>query len=219
VSLSSELTGNEIHYTTDGSEPDPQSVIYTKPALLDKTSTLKAVTIVSGHPAGKALAQSFSINKATAKHVKYIIPNSEYYKGSGEYTLVNGIRGSTNHADGEWQAWSATNMEVVVDLQKDTEIRTISVGTLQNAGSYIFFPKLVEFFSSTDGQKFQKVAEIVNDIDPLSGDKQLKTFSSTFIPISVRFVKVVAHNLGKCPKGHIGEGKEAWLFVDEIMIE
>jgi len=47
----------------------------------------------------------------------------------------------------------------------------------------------------------------------------LKEFTATFNPISAKYVKVVAQNLGKCPKGHIGEGKPAWLFVDEIIVE
>jgi len=219
VSLSSELAGLEIHYTTDGSEPNAQSSIYKDPVLLDKTSTLKAVTIQNGTPAEKSLSQSFSINKATAKPVKYVIPYSEHYKGSGDYTLVNGIRGSTNHADGEWQAWAATNMEVVIDLQQATEIHSISAGSLQNAGAWIFFPKKVEFYVSADGLKFQKVAEVANDVDTSSPDKQLKDFSATFSPTSANFVKVIAYNVGKFPKGHVGEGKDAWLFVDEIMVE
>lgn len=219
ISLSSELVGVEIHYTIDGSEPNAQSPLYSEPVMLDKTSTLKAVTIQNGVPAEKPLIQSFSINKATAKSVKYITPYSDDYKGAGEFTLVNGVRGSTNHADGEWQAWSGINMEVVVDLQQTTEIRSISTGSLQNAGAYIFFPTKVEFYTSEDGVKFQKVAESVNDIDPLLGDKKLKEFSATFNPVSVRFIKVVANNLGKCPKGHIGEGKPAWMFIDEIIVD
>lgn len=219
VSLSSELAGLEIHYTTDGSEPNAQSPIYTEPVLLDKTSTLKAVTILNGVPAEKSFSQSFSINKATAKPVKYMIPYSENYKGSGEYTLVNGVRGSTNHADGEWQAWAATNMEVVIDLQQAAEIHSISTGTFQNAGAWIFFPKKVEFYVSVDGITFQKVAEVANDVDPLSADKQLKEFSATFNPTSANFVKVIAYNVGKFPKGHVGEGKPAWLFIDEVIVE
>jgi hexosaminidase len=219
VTLGSDLAGVEIHYTTDGTEPTVQSPVYNTPILLDKTSTLKAVPVVNGAIAEKSISQSYSFNKATIKPVKYLDLFSEKYKGSGEYTLVNGVRGTTNNNDGEWQAWSAKNMEVVIDLQQAVEIHTISVGSLQNAGSYIFFPKKLEFFVSDDGVKFQKVAEAANDIDPLSGEKQLKEFSVSFNPVKAGFIKVVAYNLGKCPKGHAGEGKDAWMFIDEIMVD
>jgi len=219
VSLASELAGVEIHFTTDGSEPTNLSAVYTEPVLLDQTSTLKAVTSVNGLSSGKVLSQSFHINKATVKPVKYLTPFNENYKGSGEYTLVNGIRGTTNHGDGEWQAWSGNNMEVVIDLQQATEIHSCSVGSLQNAGAWIFLPSKVEFFVSADGVKFQKVGEAINDVDPLSGEKQIKEFAVSFEPVSVGFVKVVAKNLGKAPQGHMGAGQPAWLFVDEIAVE
>jgi hexosaminidase len=219
VGLESELSGAQIHYTIDGSEPNSKSPLFSEPVLMDKTQTMKAVTTVNDQPTEKSMSQSFNINKATAKPVKYLMPNSENYKGSGEYTLVNGVRGSTNHHDGEWQAWEGQNMEVVIDLQQSTDIHKISVGSLQNADAWIFLPKKMEFFVSSDGVKFKKVAEVINEVDPLSGEVQLKDFSASFNPEVANFVKVVATNLGKCPKGHTGEGKSAWLFIDEIRVE
>jgi len=219
VRLSSELADLEIHYTVDGSEPITLSPIYTEPIVLDKTSTLKALTMVNGIPGEKALTQTFNISKATVKPVKYQIPYSNSFKGSGEYTLVNGIRGSINNSDGEWQGWEEKNMEVVIDLQQVTEIHSISVGSLQDAGSWIFFPKKVDYFVSSDGINFQKVGESLNDVNPLPGEKQLKDFSFSFPPVKASFVKVIVYNLGKCPKGHPAEGKPAWLFADEISVE
>ena len=219
VSLKSELAGLEIHFTTDGSEPNNLSPVYTEPFLLDKTSTLKAITFSDGIPSEKSMSCSFNINKATVKPVKYLSPYSDYYKGSGEYTLVNGVRGSTSHSDGEWQAWEGKNMEVVIDLQQPTEIHRISVGSLQNLGAWIFLPRKLEFFVSNDGFSFKKIGENVNEADPLSGENQLKDFPLEFSPVTTGFVKVIAYNLGKAPKGHSGEGKPAWLFVDEISVE
>jgi hexosaminidase len=219
VSLTNELAGVEIHYTIDGSEPNSLSTLYSEPILIDKTTMLKAVPTVNGHPAEKSMSQSFIINKATGKPVKYLVPYSEKYKGSGDYTLVNGVRGSANHSDGEWQAWISANMEVVIDLKQTTEIHSISVGSLQNAGAWIYFPKKVEFFVSADGIKFQKVAERINETDPLSGEKQLKDFSASFNPITAGFVKVVAQNPGKFSKGTSDAPKATWIFFDEISVE
>ncbi|HCY41625.1 MAG TPA: beta-N-acetylhexosaminidase [Prolixibacteraceae bacterium] len=218
VTLKSELEGVDIHYTTDDSEPGGWSAVYKKPIVLSKSTILKAAPMVNGNFAEKTISQSFNINKATAKPVIYKTLFSDYYKGSGEYTLVNAIRGSTDHHDGEWQGWAGNDMEIVIDLQQATEISSISVGALQNAGSYIFFPVKMEFFISTDGLKFEKVGEMPNDVDPLSGDKQLKDFSVSFTPTTAGYVKIVSKNLGKCPKGHAGEGKDAWMFIDEVVV-
>ena len=219
VGLTSELPNLEIHYTTDGSEPNNLSPYYDSPVLIDKTTTLKAISFSEGVPSEKTMSQVFTISKTTLKPVKYLIPSSESYKGSGIYTLVNGINGSNNHSDGEWQAWAGSNMDVVIDLEDSTEIQTITVGSVQNPGSWIFFPRKVEFFTSLDGLNFHKMAESTNDIDPLSGEIQRKSFSVSFNPVLTKYIKVLAQNLGKCPKGHAGAGSPAWLFVDEISAE
>lgn len=219
VSLSSELSGVKIHYTLDGAEPDTLSAVYSEPVLIDKTSTLKAVSIVDGLPAGKTMSRSFNINKATVKPIKYLVPYSELYKGSGEFTLVNGVRGTTDHTDGEWQAWRGINMEAVIDLQQSTQIHTISVGTLQNAGARIFFPEKIEYFVSTDGVQFQKVAEVVNDVNPRPEEKQLLDFKASFSPVTANYVKVVAQNRSKTSKVQSDKSNDPWIFVDEIEVE
>ena len=219
VSLSTEFPGIEIHYTTDGTEPTAQSPVFKDPVVLNQTSTLKAVTAIGGTPAEKALELPVKFNKATAKSISYKTPTNKYYPGSGDYTLVNGICGSTNHSDGQWHGWSGSDLEAVIDLQEATDVKSISMGSLQKSGGWVFFPTKVEFFVSTDGKKFQKVGEALNDTDPLSTDVVRKDFSANFNPVKANFVKVVAKNLGKCPKGHPGEGKPCWLFADEIVVE
>lgn len=219
VRLSSELEGAEIHFTTDGTEPNTFSERYAEPVLLEKTTILKAVTFRNGHPAVQANTQIFNVNKATAKKVSYLSPCSDLYTGSGESTLVNGLRGSSNHSDGEWQGWAGTNMEVIVDLKDTIEIQNITVGALHNASAWIFLPARMEFFISPDGIKFVKIANVTNFDNPLSEEKQKKDFSAFFTPVKTRFVKIVVHNLGKCPKGHSGAGQPAWMFIDEIIVE
>ncbi len=219
VQFESELGKGKIRFTTDGSEPNASSPLFGEPVLLDQTAVVKAAVFTGNHQDGKALSREFNINKATIRPVKYANLYSPYYKGSGNYTLVNGITGTTNHGDGEWQAWNGKDMEVVIDLQQQNEISSVTVGALQNAGAWIFFPKKVEAFVSADGKQFTKVGESVTDGDPLQGGLALKQYVIQFAPVKAAFVKVVATNLGVCPKGDSGEGDAAWLFVDEIKVE
>ena len=218
VELKCEFPDTEIHFTTDGTEPTNLSPIYTEPVLLDKTSTVKAIAFAGINASAKPFEKSFSINKATGKPVTYLIPCSKEYNGKGEITLVNGIRGGIDF-ESEWQGWLGNNMEVVIDLQKPTEIHHISVGSIQDAGSWIFLPRRVDFYVSSDGINFKKVGESLNDVDPLSGEKQLKDFSASFETTTAAFVKVISQNLGRCPKGHSGEGKPSWMGIDEIEVE
>lgn len=213
VALKSELNGVEIHYTMDESQPNSLSPVYAQPIGIDKSSTIKAVTIVNGQPAEKIMSRSFNINKATARPVTYVIPYSPNYKGSGDYTLVNGIRASTNFGDGEWQGWQGVNMEVVINLQQASPIHSITVGALQSPGAYIFAPKKMEYYVSSDGVKFDKVAEVINEAYTTSGDNQIKDFTASFGPVTASFVKVVAQN------GQPIEKIGPWIFIDEIEVE
>ena len=216
VILNCELNKVEIRYTIDGSEPNPEnsgSTVYSEPILIDHTSTLKAISIVNGQPAEKAMSQTFNINKATGRPVTYLVPFSQQYQGSGEYTLVNGIRASTNYADGEWQGWVGTNMEVVIALKQATEIHSIKVGTLQDTGNSIFLPIKMVYLVSSDGVKFEQVAEVINEADSNTGEKQMKDFAASFGPVTASFIKVVAL------KGPTVEWNSKWIFVDEIEVE
>ncbi len=48
ATITSYTTGAAIHYTTDGSDPDAQSPVYTAPIVVDHNMTIKAVAILDG---------------------------------------------------------------------------------------------------------------------------------------------------------------------------
>lgn len=48
VTLASEVLGNKIYYTLDGSDPNDNSIKYTAPFTIEKTSTVRAVSINDG---------------------------------------------------------------------------------------------------------------------------------------------------------------------------
>lgn len=47
----------------------------------------------------------------------------------------------------------------------------------------------------------------------------IKDFTLNFPRQNARYIRVTAKNIGVCPKGHPGEGKPAWIFADEIMVQ
>lgn len=48
VTIKSSTPGAEIRYTTDGSKPDENSQLYTKPVIVSKTTILRATEVVEG---------------------------------------------------------------------------------------------------------------------------------------------------------------------------
>ena len=133
--------------------------------------------------------------------------------------MIDGIRGTLNFASGEWQGYQAQDFTAVIDLQKETEIKSLGGGFLQNARSWIWMPTRIVFETSTDGVNFTKAADIVTDIAPEDMTEQIKDFSQNTTATKARFVRVHAYNLGKIPAWHPGAGNDAFIFVDEILIQ
>ena len=155
---------------------------------------------------------------AVGKNMKLKTPFSPQYPGNGEQTLIDGIRGSLDHSDGNWLGFEGTSFESFVDLGQVQPIRTIKCGFFQNQVSWIFLPALIEMAVSADGKDFQVVGnfDVKTEFNP---DVEIKDFSTELVAAETRFIRIKAKNVGVCPEWHIGAGGKAWLFVDEIIIE
>ncbi|MFV0593731.1 MAG: family 20 glycosylhydrolase [Draconibacterium sp.] len=218
VTLSTEAWQPEIYYTVDGSDPDAGSTKYTSPFEIQKTTVVKAVVVKDGKTMSKPMSSTFFMHKAIACPVTMKFPNSRYYNASGEFALVDGIKGSTNHADGNWKGFNGNDLVATIDLGKETSFSKVTIGVLQNVGAWIFSPTEVTVETSADCVNFKKAASVKNKVNTNDGERQIKDITVKK-KASARYLRVTVKNLGTCPQGHAGEGKPAWLFVDEISVE
>ena len=218
VSLRSNTPDAKIFYTTDGSAPTEKSALYTKPIAIAETSFVKAISI---NPKGeKSFVVESKLNKMPHDWtVKLFSTYNRQYTGGGARGLIDGIRGTTNFASGEWQGYQAQDFMAVIDLQKETEIRKLGGGFLQSARSWIWMPTRVEFEVSNDNVNFTRVAVIKTDVSPEDMEPETRDYKTEIAPTRARYVRVKAYNLGKIPAWHPGAGFDAFIFVDEIFIE
>ncbi|MEO5643610.1 MAG: GH92 family glycosyl hydrolase [Bacteroidia bacterium] len=147
--------------------------------------------------------------------------NSTYanqYAAGGDQALIDGIRGSDNFRTGSWQGYEGKDIDAVIDLGAVKEISKITLGCLQDQGSWIFLPYEVIFYSSMDGENFTEIGKDKNTIPQNTSVATLHDFSIVK-PTKARYIKVVARNSGLCPQWHPGKGSPSWLFADEIVIE
>jgi hexosaminidase len=217
VVLSTEALDGEIYYTTDGSLPTKESLKYTIPISIASSTTIKAVTVLNGTVMGlKPAEQNFVMHKAIGKNVTYTNPVSNYYLADGPNSLTDGVRGT--YAVGKyWHGFSEKDMIATVDLGEEKNVKTISLGCLQHYKDWIFMPSAVKFEISTDGKTFTVLQTINNTISVNDKNSVIKDFTATFAEQKARFIRVTATNT-VCPKGHPGEGKPAWIFADEIIV-
>lgn len=212
LSLKNEFPNPDIRYVLGNKTIDQNAVKYVNPIQVGETTVLKASLFQNEKPVGKTFTDTIVFHKAVAHKVKYLTPFNDNYKGDGPFTLVNTIRGSKNFHDGQWQAWLVNDMEVVVDLEKQEAVEQVIVGTLESQGSGVNFPVKIKVLVSNDGINYQEVGKISR---PYAANvtSELKDFKINFTKTNTRFIKVIASNLKKSPKG-----ESSWLFVDEILV-
>jgi len=207
-----------IVYNLDGTEPGLQSNKYTGPFLVKQKTQITAKAITQQLLSENTSSKEVLMNKATYRPISYITPYSTKYGGSGTYTLINGQRGNINSVnDKEWLGWEGNDMEVVLDLGENTRVKKIEVSFLQNQNAWVFLPKQVEIFVSSNGKQY---TEVFNHEEPLKNDRTAyDRILSASINQNVRYVRIVARNQGVCPPWHPGAGSKSWLFADEIIVE
>jgi hypothetical protein len=202
-----------ILYTLNAGEP----ILYTKPFTISDTTTLKAVSI--SKKGDKSLPVESKLNKIPHDWtVKIFSKYNRQYTGGGDVGLIDGIRGTTNFASGEWQGYQPDDLVAVIDLQRETEIRRVGGGFLQDARPWIWMPTRIEFEVSSDNVNFRKIAEIKTDVAVDDMKPQIRDYMQEIAPTKARYVRVRAANLGKIPAWHPGAGFDAFIFVDEIFI-
>jgi predicted alpha-1,2-mannosidase len=218
-----ELSQRAIHYTTDYSEPGPNSPLFAKPFFIEDSTTVKAVALAAdGRRSLIATALFYKIPHDWT--IKLISKYSAQYSGGGDAALIDGIRGTSNWSGGEWQGYQGRDLVAVVDLGQVQEISKLGAGFLQDVGSWIWMPRAIDFETSIDGREFTPATTIPNDVPDGSssngsGPAIIKTFVASITTRKARYIRIRAHNFGKIPSWHPGAGGDAWIFADEIIIE
>lgn len=139
------------------------------------------------------------------------------YARDADKVLTNGIHGSNDYKI-QWLGWDVPRFEAVVDLGADREVARITATYLQTLTDWIFFPKQVTFYVSTDGTHFTQVGMEAQPEVNRAVAVGVRDFSCT-ANTRGRYVKVVTDGVGICPPWHLGAGGKAFAFLDEIIVE
>lgn len=146
---------------------------------------------------------------AIGKKVTYANPYSNHYAAQGEKTLVDGVRGGWMYNDDRWQGFIDCDFDVTIDLGKETDIKQVRAEFIQLKGPYVWLPKQVIISSSVDGEHYDTLATVDNDISPDIETLQFKEFGWEG-NAKARYIRYKALSNG------ITGG---WLFTDEIRIK
>ncbi len=218
VSLSSLAPNSKIYYTLNGKEPTPSDgTLYVDPIKLPGSRTLKSGVYLNDKLLSRVQTTNFTLHKAAAKNIELTTAPHPNYSLGGKEALVNGVAGSDErYGDGEWLGWSGEDFEAVINLGSEQELNNAHLRFFNGNGQWIYLPRQVDLSLSTDGELFKPLA--TRKIDTAGQGKVI----AVDIPLEGakgQYLKVKATRYGIIPDGAQGAGHEAWLFVDEVVVE
>jgi hexosaminidase len=207
-----------IRYTLDGSEPGPDSPLYSEPIEIRESCTLKAKSDRPGM-GDRIWEKNFSAHKAMGRPVKTLTETHPNYTFSCPDLLTDGLVSEGPYNSGEYAGWYNQPFEAIIDMG-GAEYSEVTLSTIVFKYDWIFNAKSMTLLTSEDGENFTEVAKMDIPVEGMMDDGNgCKDHTLTFAPTSAKYLKVVAECTTEIPEWHPGAGKPSFIFVDEIIVK
>lgn len=196
---------------------DEKPVLYEGPVPILSDTHLQAWRAdATGEPSGRLLRLDFHTHAAFGKKIQWQEPPHPNYQLGGAAALSNGLLGNpTRYGDGEWLGWWGKDVVLTTDLVEAHPIRSAQLRFFQSQGQWIYLPREVELFYSDDGTDYQSLGQIAVE----QTKERVQTVVLTFPEKEARYWKLHVTRFGKIPPGMQGAGNEAWVFLDEWILQ
>lgn len=204
-----------IYFSTDGSEPNQK---YSEPITVDSSMTIKAVVKNKDEVLGNTFQQNINLHKGVGAKITIDKEPHPSYNAGGKEALINGISGSnTRYGDKEWLGFWGEDIEISIEFDEPTEVKTISTRFHNGNGQWIYAPKHIAARIILEDGGVVANKFIVNDENKATVIDTKMNFNTQSKIIAKKVVLIIP-NFGKIPKGKQGAGNKAWTFIDEIII-
>jgi hexosaminidase len=159
-------------------------------------------------------------HKALGAPIHFIkIPSTKF---NDKKALVNGTKGSLNFSDGEWVGFEEDSLNFEIQLGQVKSWNVVKLAFLNDPVSWVFAPKLVRVYGTTSEDKEVLIKEISYEkfwkSEPRFNKQILNPSVTIPLKMKIEKIRVEVVPMGKCPKGHSGEGGKAWTFLGEITV-
>ena len=154
----------------------------------------------------RKLAQTGLEHAAKGKKVTYNKPIQKWYPAAGETTFTDGIIGGWTYSDHRWQGF-LSDIDVTIDLEEVQTISYIGGTFMQLKGPGVFMPQKVDILVSEDGENFELIRTVWNDI-PTDAEELLFKDFSTICKKKARYVRYHAYR----------STMRGFLFLDEVVV-
>ncbi len=211
-------SGIAVRGTTNGARPLASSPVFNDGAVIT-AGTTRLQAFIGAQPVREERRVTLQRHAAVGATVRTMPTRDDRYPGTGAYSLVDGLLGSSDHGDGLWQGWWVPDVEILLELPMGGPVDRVDVNFLQNVRSWIVLPRTVEF-SFLNAAKEWSTPVVASHAVPTTREGAI--IQSFGVPIPAgsrpRVVRIHAKAGGPLPPGHPGAGQAHWLFADEVRV-
>ena len=145
-------------------------------------------------------------HKAKGCKVIYNKPIQDWYQAAGEKTFTDGVIGGWTYSDNRWQGF-LSDIDVTIDLGSIQPVSYVGGTFMQLIGPGVFMPRQVDILVSEDGENFELIATMQNDIPTTEEALTFRTFE-TSCDVNARYIRYHAYR----------STMRGFLFLDEVVV-
>ena len=146
-------------------------------------------------------------HKAKGCKVIYNKPIQDWYQAAGEKTFTDGVLGGWTYSDNRWQGF-LSDIDVTIDLGSLQPVSYVGGTFMQLIGPGVFMPRQVDILVSEDGENFELIATMENDIPTTEESLTFRTYETT-CDVTARYVRYHAYR----------STMRGFLFLDEVIVK
>ncbi|NND76650.1 MAG: family 20 glycosylhydrolase, partial [Flavobacteriales bacterium] len=208
----------DIFYSTRDSTPTPSDTKVEEGIEVSSTGTYFVQAFKNDKSYGEPVAVEVTHHKAIGIIPEYGADFSFYYTGGGRTAMTNGLKGTLDFRDGNWQAFQYDDIELIFEVN-GMDISSVETNFYQYNNSWVFLPEYVEYSLSLDGENYKFLGRVENETSPKKDGAFIESFKSEFKTHKGKYLKVKAKNMQYCPEWHEAAGSPTWLFIDEVIVK
>ena len=207
-----------IRYTLDGTQPGPDSPLYTEPIEIREDCILKAKSDRPGM-GDRVWEKNFSAHKAMGRPVKTLTTPHPNYTFSCPDLLTDGLVGAGPYNSGDFAGWYNQPFAAIIDMG-GAEYSEVTLSTIVFKYDWIINARNFSVHASQDGENFTDLARMdIKTEGQMDEGNGCKDYTLKFEPTDAKYLKVIAECCTALPSWHPGAGKPGFLFIDEIIVK
>jgi uncharacterized membrane protein len=215
VLLSHPVRGVVIRFTMDGREPDSmQSPIFDGNTVITNATKIKAKAYKPGWFSSDVVEFDFLKNTFSPDSLRLLYPLNSVHLAEGAKTFFDtrlGAIGANNPAWANFWAGARSNdMGLVAMFNKPITLSSFGLHYMVEEETGIFPPAVVEIWGGENENQLKLITTIKPPL-PAKGDKLLKIAETSFKPLAVSCLKIIA-------RPHLIKKDKKLLLVDEMFL-